>query len=79
MLSAEQPQPSRRAARGSPRWALLPHGRAPDRRLSTIVGEEPAPTEVEVRILLRSWQWRRIITRAHAEGFRFRRLDGSPV
>ena len=41
----------------------------------TIVGDEPAPSEDEVRTLLRSWQWRRVVTRAPREGFRIRRMS----
>ena len=43
----------------------------------TIVGDADAPTEDEVRILLRSWQWRRIITRAPQDDFRLRRTRAS--
>lgn len=44
----------------------------------TIVGDADAPSEDEVRTLLRSWQWRRIITRARSDDYRFRRA-GVPV
>ena len=45
---------------------------------TTIVGDAPAPSEDEVRALLKSWQWRRIVTRAPSDGFRLRRV-GSPA
>lgn len=44
---------------------------------ATIVGDGDAPTEAEVRILLRSWQWRRIITRARQDDFCIRRMRAS--
>lgn len=44
----------------------------------TIVGDADAPSEDEVRTLLRSWQWRRIVTRAPRDGFCIRRV-GTPV
>lgn len=46
---------------------------------AAIAGGEPAPSEEEVRALLRSWQWRRVVTRAQREGFRIRHPGGSPV
>ncbi len=45
---------------------------------ATVVGDAPAPSEAEVRTLLRAWQWRRIITRTPRDDFRFRRA-GAPV
>ena len=44
---------------------------------TTIVGDADAPTEAEVRTLLRSWQWRRIITRARQDDFCIRRMSAS--
>lgn len=44
---------------------------------STIVGDDPAPTEAEVRTLLRTWQWRRMITPGPRDRFCIRRMGAS--
>lgn len=44
-----------------------------------IVGDDPAPSEDEVRTLLKTWQWCRIVAQAPKDGFLFRRTNGSTV